>query len=71
MKDLRIFCFGASLVEGFTQYGLKFTPYSISMSKKLAEKLPQVELKIDVDGKSGDMVTGGYKERMKRRFPGE
>jgi hypothetical protein len=66
MKDLRILCFGASLVEGFTQYGLKYTPYSISMSKKLLEKWPQMKLDVDVNGVSGDMVTGGYRGRMER-----
>jgi hypothetical protein len=66
MKDLRILCFGASLVEGFTQGGFRYTPYSISMSRKLREKWPQMKLDVDVNGMSGDMVTGGYKARMER-----
>lgn len=71
MKDFRILCFGASLVEGFTQGGRKYTPYSISMAKKLKEKLPHTQFKIDVDGKSGDTVTFDYRSRMERRFSGE
>ena len=71
MKELRILCFGASLVEGFTDGGFKYTPYSVSMAKKLVQKFPQLELKIDVEGKSGDMVTGGYKRRMEQMFLGE
>jgi hypothetical protein len=71
MKELSILCFGASLVEGFTQSGLKYTPYSVSMSKKLMQKFPQLRVKITVEGRSGDMVTVGYKGRMERMFSGE
>lgn len=71
MKDLRILCFGASLVEGFTQYGLRYTPYSVSMSTKLKQKWSETELKVDVGAKSGDMVTDGYRVRMERRFLGK
>lgn len=66
MKDLRILCFGASLVEGFTQSGLRYTPYSVSMSRKLKRKWPEMKLDVDVNGMSGDMVTGGYRGRMER-----
>ena len=66
MKDLRILCFGASLVEGYTQYGLKYTPFSTSMSTKLQQKWPDVKLDVDVNGVSGDMVTGGYRASMER-----
>lgn len=71
MKELRILCFGASLVEGFTQGGSRYTPYSVSMCKALAQKLPQVQLKADVHGQSGAMVTNGYQRRMERVFPGK
>jgi hypothetical protein len=70
MKELRILCFGASLVEGFTQSGMKYTPYSTSMVRKLKEEFPAAELQADVDGKSGQMVVLHFKNRMKKRFAG-
>ena len=58
-------------MEDFTQGGWRYTPYSVSMAKKLKEKLPYLEFKVDVDGKSGDTVIFDYGRRMERRFGGE
>lgn len=67
MKDQHILCFGASLVKGLTQGGLLHTPYSISMTKNLVQRWPQIEFAVEVDGVSGDMVTGGFRRRMESR----
>jgi lysophospholipase L1-like esterase len=65
MKDLRILCFGASLVEGYTQRGSRYTPYATPMRRKLEKQFPDIELHVMVDGMSGDKVTEGFKVRMK------
>jgi hypothetical protein len=51
--------------------GRRYTPYSVSMAKKLKEKLPNVQLRIDVDGKSGQTVTLHYRSRMEKNFSGQ
>jgi hypothetical protein len=62
---LRILCFGASLVQGHTAYGTKYTPYSIWLSQILKDRYPQRSIEVVTDGKSGEMVTGeGYRGRM-------
>ncbi len=67
-KPLRILCFGDSLTEGYTQYGLNFTPYSDTLLDKLRSNLSistRYNISIDTDGMSGDQVTGGFLTRMK------
>lgn len=66
-SPVRILCFGASLVEGHTDSGMRYTPYSTWLLKALQEHYPGREFDMVTDGVSGDMVTGGYKGRMRRR----
>jgi len=68
---IRILCFGASLVEGFTQGGLRYTPYSTTMAQILQEELPGLEVVVDVDGKSAQTVVLHYGGRLERRFESE
>lgn len=62
---LRILCFGASLVEGHTARGTRFTPYSARLREILKEINADVE--VETDGKSGDLLTSGFEERMAAR----
>jgi hypothetical protein len=62
---LSILCFGASLVEGYTSSGATYSPYSITLSRLLKERFPGRQITVETDGKSGDLVTGGFAERMR------
>jgi len=62
--NLRILCFGASLVEGYTNYGLNYTPYAKWMAAGLEAQWPSSVFEVKVDGKSGDLATQGFKGRM-------
>jgi hypothetical protein len=62
---LSILCFGASLVEGYTSSGATYSPYSITLSQLLKERFPGRQITVETDGKSGDLVTGGFAGRMR------
>lgn len=63
---LSIVCFGASLVEGYTESGRRFTPYSAWLTAALKRRYPRRELAVETDGMSGDMVTtGSFEWRMR------
>jgi len=66
--NLCILNFGASLVRGHTDYGLRATPYATWMKERLEARWPGTELDVVVDGVSGDMVTGtpGFRGRIGR-----
>lgn len=68
-EPLRLLCFGDSLTEGYSRFGLIMTPYSQSLKTELEVKLWawKERRKVDVvtDGESGDLVTtGSFKDRM-------
>ncbi|KAK1780672.1 SGNH hydrolase-type esterase domain-containing protein [Copromyces sp. CBS 386.78] len=67
---LRILCFGDSLTEGYSGWGSCFTPYSTKLQEMLRMAFPDVEVEIETDGLSGDMVTdrGSFSARMKLHF---
>lgn len=62
---LRILCFGASLVKGYTASGTQHFPYSTWLSQMLSQRYPGREIDVETDGVSGDMVTQTYERRMK------
>jgi hypothetical protein len=69
-KPLRILCFGDSLTEGYSNYGLTFTPYSDTLLQKLKSDLflsSKYNIAVDTDGMSGDQVTGSFLGRMEDR----
>jgi lysophospholipase L1-like esterase len=66
-QPLDILCFGDSLTEGYSQYGLRFTPYSTTLSQRLKEALEQhYEIEVHTDGESGELVTAGFLRRMQQ-----
>jgi hypothetical protein len=56
------------MTEGYSNYGMKFTPYGTTLKKYLEENLSVERLSEDVnvriEGKSGELVVCGFKERM-------
>ena len=67
-QPLSILCFGDSLTEGYSQHGLRFTPYSAAMQTRLEKQLgKEWEIEVHTDGMSGDQVTGGFLTRMEDR----
>jgi len=68
-QPLDILCFGDSLTEGYSQYGLLFTPYSATLSQKLQESLgSKYEIEVHTDGESGEQVTAGFLGRMQQHY---
>ena len=74
MPPLHILCFGASLVEGYTSNGTRLTPYSTRLAEIIRQhritqrdKEEEVDVVVDTDGMSGDLVTGGFEGRMRTR----
>jgi lysophospholipase L1-like esterase len=71
--ELRILAFGASLVEGYTNYGLTFHPFTIALQQKLAVLCPAQNIVVDVNGQSGDRVLeslgGTYLYRLQASAP--
>jgi hypothetical protein len=66
-KSLDILCFGDSLTEGYSEYGLLFTPYSRTLSEKLKAILgSEFEIGVHTDGESGEQVTTGFLHRMQQ-----
>jgi lysophospholipase L1-like esterase len=68
-RPLTILCFGDSLTEGYSQFGMIMTPYSKTLKAKLTLKLwawkGQTEVVVVTDGQSGDLITtGSFKARM-------
>jgi len=55
-KGMRILTFGASLTEGYTDFGMTFHPYGKSLKKKLSALHPNLKITVDVNGRSGDCV---------------
>jgi len=65
---LSILCFGDSLTEGYSSYGMCFTPYSSTLLEHLSTVISdQYEITIDTDGVSGESVTAGFLKRMRRQ----
>ena len=65
-KKLRVLCFGDSLTIGYSSFGAIYHPYSETLEQMVAMALPEVEMDIVVDGRSGDMVRGGFYERIQK-----
>ncbi|KAG9238696.1 SGNH hydrolase-type esterase domain-containing protein [Amylocarpus encephaloides] len=65
-KEIRILCFGASLTEGYLQYGLYYKPYSTTMKSILEERLGAVS--VETKGKSGERASE-MPARMERIWP--
>ncbi|CZT02798.1 related to esterase [Rhynchosporium graminicola] len=64
-KPLRVLCFGASLVEGYSSYGMRMTPYSKTMKRVLAAEIGyEFEFEVETNGVSGQQVTSGFRKRM-------
>src|SRR6187402_3902332 len=74
-QPLRILCFGDSLTEGYSMFGMQFTPYSETMEIVLNERLnknqeqqggPKWDIEVETNGVSGQLVTAGFTRRMER-----
>jgi hypothetical protein len=66
-KSLDILCFGDSLTEGYSEYGLLFTPYSTTLCEKLKAIFgSEFEIGVHTDGESGEQVTTGFLHRMQQ-----
>ncbi|KAH7419702.1 SGNH hydrolase-type esterase domain-containing protein [Cadophora sp. MPI-SDFR-AT-0126] len=64
-KPLHVLCFGDSLTEGYSMYGMQWTPYSETLQTRLDEQLGnEWKVNIDTDGVSGQLVTAGFRKRM-------
>ncbi|KAL2060197.1 hypothetical protein VTL71DRAFT_9592 [Oculimacula yallundae] len=64
-KPLSILSFGASLVEGYSRYGMLMTPFSATTKRVLDERLgKEFEVQVATSGVSGQLVTRGFRERM-------
>ncbi|KAK0108547.1 hypothetical protein ONS95_003347 [Cadophora gregata] len=62
---LRILCFGDSLTEGYSMYGMHWSPYSKTLQTALEEQLgSEWKVEIETDGVSGQLVTTGFRRRM-------
>ncbi|PQE15554.1 hypothetical protein CJF32_00006878 [Rutstroemia sp. NJR-2017a WRK4] len=71
---LKILCIGDSLTEGYSCFGLQFTPYGDTMKEVLQKRWPDREIEVITDGVSGDLVTepgGRFMERLKSHFPSD
>jgi lysophospholipase L1-like esterase len=66
--ELRILAFGAPLVEGYTNYGRTFHPFSTALQRQLSALCPAQNIFVDVNGQSGDSVLetlgGTYLQRL-------
>ncbi|KAG0650846.1 hypothetical protein D0Z07_2285 [Hyphodiscus hymeniophilus] len=68
---LSILCFGDSLTEGYSQFGLSMTPYSKTLKTILLDTNAWSKSKIEIvtDGVSGDRVVHGqFKDRMDKQI---
>jgi len=64
-NPLQILCFGDSLTEGYSMFGMKYTPYSETLQTRLDEQLgSEWKVEIETDGVSGELVTAGFRKRM-------
>ncbi len=43
---------------------MRYDPYSATLRERLEEEMPEFEIAIETEGESGQMVTGGFLERM-------
>lgn len=55
-NSLNILCFGDSLTAGFILPEYVDHPYSRSLKSTLEQKLPQINITVNTQGQSGDMV---------------
>ncbi|KAG4427229.1 hypothetical protein IFR05_017288 [Cadophora sp. M221] len=66
---LHILCFGDSLTEGYSMYGMHWSPYSETTKEVLEERLSQEwSVDVDTDGVSAQLVTAGFKRRMEKLY---
>lgn len=70
-KTLCVLCFGDSITQGFYGFNGIFHPYTISLRAHLAQKYPDVYIRIFTRGLGGDMVHGKMKERLERELSRE
>lgn len=66
MGKVKILCFGDSLTEGYSKWGLLYTPYAKSLEEKLKAAWPNTGIEIEVDGVSGDCVIPAYGDFLDR-----
>ena len=63
---IHILCFGASITTGWSQLGLRYYPYAITLEARLKEALPNRHFSIQVDGLPGDtVIQGQYAKRLR------
>ena len=69
MRSVHILCLGDSLTAGYSHAGSDFHPYTTALNARLKQLWPFAEVKIDLDGVPGDMVTppGTYISRIASR----
>jgi lysophospholipase L1-like esterase len=71
--EIRVLAFGDSLTEGYTDFGMRFHPYAIALEKKLSSLMPELNITVDINGKSGDLVLserdGDFMQRLQSSCP--
>lgn len=63
---LRVLCFGDSLTAGHHGCGAAYHPYAEKLAQMISMALPHIDIDAVEDGKPGDMVRGGFCERLKQ-----
>jgi lysophospholipase L1-like esterase len=66
--ELRVLAFGNSLTEGYTDFGTLFHPYAIALKKKLSSLRPDLNVIVDINGQSGDVVVSKLHGRFLQRL---
>lgn len=64
---LHILCFGNSITAGWTELGVQWHPYAMSLLDGLGRLVPSTDFTADIQGAPGDRVVsppGGYLPRM-------
>ncbi|KAI4253367.1 MAG: hypothetical protein LQ352_003723 [Teloschistes flavicans] len=70
-EKIHILCFGASITAGHYCFGLKHHPYAQRLKLRIQEALPSSDVKVEIDGLSGDRVLGGeYLSRLESHLTG-
>ena len=67
MSSLHLLCFGNSITAGWTELGIQWHPYAVTLLDGLGKSVPGIDFTADVQGAPGDRVVsppGGYLPRM-------
>ncbi len=67
-QSLNILCFGDSLTEGYSMYGMMFTPYSETLEERLNSLLNDTEEEVDKEPEEKPSGNGdSYQEKNEKK----